>query len=654
MSSDAAGRPSDNARLITNLLLTLLLVAAAGECGLWLLARHPTSFASSPGLLAVLLQYSTIRATALARPRIALLTGALLFLALLFVYRLWLLLWHNQIKARLSGTYFSAATDKFPLRRYNVIRAIRRRPPGHLFVGMEPERIYFGPWGRRRIGLARWRPVYIPQRQKTMHRHVIGKTGSGKTQSMLLPAILQDLLDGKGVVLMDAKGSDENIRAMKSLCALAGRARELKVFALPAWNQPQLFSHAYNMLYVRPRGLTDSGGDPVPVAERIFSILTLGDNEFYNTQAQICFVNLCKLLHGMVDEQGGLPFVMTDVTVCLKGVGAPPGGAFSDALNFCLEHSLDQDASLAIRAQVASLGRDAQKCFSGIIGAIDKFTSPIVNAYDPDIVVEELLQTNGVAYVQLPSNLFKLQSPAMGRVMLMDIQQEGSLRQVFRTQRNQTPFSVNVDEFYTFADLSIIDSLNKLRDAGIEFTLAHQSIADLELVSKEFAKAVWDNTRTKDILNQNDPELCEKLAKSIGTHQVLERTVRRQQGALFTSLVTGDASTKLVETFVLHPNGIKSLATSGQGYLFNDEGLRALSYAMLPPLKADYPLIRKDQSRARGLRLYDKFIAPQVQSASSPARAAGQGTTLPALGPAVSPAVSSSTPRQKKRKATAS
>lgn len=56
-------------------------------------------------------------------------------------------------------------------------------------------------------------------------------------------------------------------------------------------------------------------------------------------------------------------------------------------------------------------------------------------------------------------------------------------------------------KFYNFADISIIDSLNKLRDAHLEFHLAHQSIADLELVSKEFASAVWDHTRTKDVLN---------------------------------------------------------------------------------------------------------------------------------------------------------
>jgi hypothetical protein len=246
-----------------------------------------------------------------------------------------------------------------------------------------------------------------------------------------------------------------------------------------------------------------------------------------------------------------------------------------------------------------------------VVGAIDKFQSPLVNAYEPDIVFESVLQNNEMVYVQLPANLFKIQAPAMGKVMLMDVQQEGSLRQVFRRTRNQRAFSVTVDEFYNFADLSIIDSLNKLRDASVEFTLAHQSIADLELVSKEFASAVWDNTTTRDILAQDNPELCEKLAKSLGTRQVVEKTVRMQRGPLFTSLATGDVSSKLVEAYKLHPNAIKTLARCGQGYLFNDEGIRPVCYGMLPPFSSDFPLKRKDQSKARGLRLYERFIARQ-------------------------------------------
>ena len=59
----------------------------------------------------------------------------------------------------------------------------------------------------------------------------------------------------------------------------------------------------------------------------------------------------------------------------------------------------------------------------------------------------------------------------------------------------------------------------------------------------------------------------------------------------------------------LHPNAIKALARCGQGYLLSDEGLRPVVYGALPPLRADYPLPRNDQAAARGVRLYETFVA---------------------------------------------
>lgn len=509
-----------------------------------------------------------------------------------------LLVVSSQLKARLNGTAMRPVAFSFPSCRVDVLREIGRRPSGHSFVGMTPRRTWLG-W--------RWRPVYLSARQKTTHRHVIGKTGSGKTTSILWPSVLQDALDGKGVLVLSAKGSDEEIGMMKAIAAVTGRQAQLRVFSLPAWNVPELFTHAYNMLYVRPRTPTSAGGDPVATAQRVFSVLPMGDNVFYKTQAEVMLTNLCRLLHGMVDARGnGIPFVLRDVSVCLKAIGNV--GGWSRALRHCLDTSLDREAAAQIRAQVKQLDRDVLKSLSGIVGALDKFQSDIVNAYAPDIIFEDVLQSNGLVYVQLPANLFRIQAPALGKVILMDVQHEGSLRQVFRETRNQKPFSVTVDEFYNFADLSIVDSLNKLRDANLEYTLAHQSLADLELVSREFATAVWDNTRTKDVLSQDNPELCERIAKSIGTELVEELTVRRLEGPLATSLPSGEGTARQVEAYRLHPNCIKDLARCGQGYLLADDGVWPCVYGMLPPLRADYPLVRKEQARAPGLRLYETFL----------------------------------------------
>lgn len=610
--STATGRPKDPIPLLPRLLLVAVLLVALLEFAAQALSRGALA---SPGaaplrllLGPALAAYQPRRDWVLAHPALSLLMLVTALALGALAVRYWLLFWHNEVKARLSGTYFSAEVSGFPVSKFELLEAVRKRPAGTSFVGMKAVR-GMGGW--------RWKPFHVPLKQRSMHTHIMGKTGSGKTASVIWPSVLQDALDGKGVLVMDAKGSDENIQTMKAIAALAGRQDELKVFALPAWNQPHVWSHSYNMVYVRPRTPDDAGGDPVAVAERVFSVMPLGDNEYYNTQAQVMFTNLCRVLHGMVDEVGcGFVFTLRDVAILLKGWG--DNGAYAQALQYCLASTTDKEAAREAQNQVTRLAKDAQKAFSGIVGAVDKFLSPLVNSNDPDIIFEEVLEKNGLVYVQLPGNLFKIQAPAMGRVMLMDVQQEGSLRQVFRTSRNQTPFAVTVDEFYNFADISVVDSLNKLRDANLHFTLAHQSIADLELVSPEFATAVWDNTRTKFILNQDNPELCEKVSKSIGTHQVIEKTVRQQQGALFTSLTTGDASTKLVETFRLHPNAIKSLAACGQGYCYFGSDIVPLSFAMLPELRADYPLKRKDAAAARGLRLEEKFlVAPAVEVAAA-------------------------------------
>ena len=58
-----------------------------------------------------------------------------------------------------------------------------------------------------------------------------------------------------------------------------------------------------------------------------------------------------------------------------------------------------------------------------------------------------------------------------------------------------------------------------------------------------------------------------------------------------------------------YPNAIKVPARRGQGYSLSDEGLAPVVYPMMPAINADYPLPRKDPKAARGLRLYETFVA---------------------------------------------
>jgi hypothetical protein len=106
------------------------------------------------------------------------------------------------------------------------------------------------------------------------------------------------------------------------------------------------------------------------------------------------------------------------------------------------------------------------------------------------------------------------------------------------------------------------------------------------------------------------------VAKSIGTQNEVLLTVRKDPGPLFTSLQSGVASSRQVESYKLHPNRIKNLAAAGQAYLYTDSSIEPLCLGQLPELTADYALPARAATDKRGLRLYER-----VSSASAEAEA---------------------------------
>ena len=86
-------------------------------------------------------------------------------------------------------------------------------------------------------------------------------------------------------------------------------------------------------------------------------------------------------------------------------------------------------------------------------------------------------------------------------------------------------------------------------------------------------------------------------------------------GVLATVTATGVLSTRAVESYRLHPNRLKMLASRGQGFLFasRHDGRVAIpiAYGRLPdrPLPPEERLRRNVQARARGLRLYEGLAA---------------------------------------------
>ena len=494
---------------------------------------------------------------------------------LIILARSAVIFWHNVVIAKLAGTDLNTIHHGFPKLRFNLVKELSRTPAGKYFVGTGPRR----------------QPIYLTEWDLDTHGHIMGHPGSGKTRSVLEPLMLQDLRRSKGLLFMDAKGSSENVRMIKTLSAITGRAKDLKVFALafPAW------SHTYNPVHLGPTG------DPLATAERVFSVFPL-EQEYYRGQSKQLFYNLVRLLAAT-----GNAFNLRDLRIAI---------ANDEALRYCMDLSDDTTAEFEINNQLKQLGHRRLETFTGLYNALADYDHPLLNAYDPDIVIEDIMNERGVVYFNLPANRYALLAPAIGKIVLQHIQAVGALRQIDRDRYDQTPFAVNIDELNRFAFKELVPSLAMLRDAHVQFRLSHQSLGDLEQVSPEFARQVKDNTGWKMFLFENDPDQLEKVSRSYGTRTVFKKTVRFNLGPFFTFLNTGDVSNREVEEFIIHPNALKSLAPQGQGYLLLPDRMSGVSFEILPPLDVpDYQLPK--HLPGKGLDLHARFVeskknAPKV------------------------------------------
>lgn len=395
--------------------------------------------------------------------------------------------------------------------------------------------------------------------QRTHQTQLIGKTGSGKS-TLIECMLFQDLLAGRGAVVVDGKGEIDFAERIYRMCRLLGRDKELRFFSLAYPDR----SFGYNPLAVPAQE------EALTVGQRVFSVFEM-EEPYFRQQAEAYFIDLVQLLHGT-----GREFNFRDLYQCMV-----------DEAGFrtVKQLSRDQGAALRIERQIERLGREAQRTLSGLESWLRKFSSiETLNGYGVDrmISIRSVIESSGIVYFQLPGALHQIYSSAVGELVLQDLQMEIARRQLYGAKR--TYFPVYVDEFYNFAYEGFMDAINKGRSANMMWTLSHQSLSDLTRVSDDFAQGVWDNTRNKIILSQNNAELCEKIAKDIGTRKSLERTSREVRGAFWTTKRTGEGSVREVDEFIFNPNRIKALHPFGQGCFINDSHHLSLNlpYLNLP------------------------------------------------------------------------
>ena len=368
-------------------------------------------------------------------------------------------------------------------------------------------------------------PLYFPDSIRSRHIHILGATGSGKTESIVLNFLRQDVLRGKGAIVLDAKGDASFSWALKEWVP----EEKLRVFDLGSAD-----SLSYDPLEV---------GTPHEAAQRLFSSLTWSE-EYYKSKA---FSALQKIFESHFEKNNKNP-KLTDLLDYLENsdlfISTTTGKNYPKKL---AERDFGELSGL--RDQVRSL----------CTGYLSKILSPEGKS---DMVLEGA-QKGCVLYFRLQSLLSPQIVATLGKLLINQLNfLAGTAHRNEQNAKDVKLIPTYLDEFASFACPEFADLISKARSAGIALHFSHQSIGDLTEVSQGFLNRITDNSATKIVMRINDPDSADFFARSFGTkiyQKVTQRVTNTED--IEQAEVIGEGSSREGHQFRASPDLFKTLPT---------------------------------------------------------------------------------------------
>ena len=361
-------------------------------------------------------------------------------------------------------------------------------------------------------------PIYVDDENAVRHFFIIGQSGVGKSVLGLL-LMFQQIMRGGGLLFIDGKLDSDNIRQIWYYCQMAGRPHDFQVINPGDPDQ----SNTYNpILY----------GDPDEVASRILSLIPSTQNnpgaDHYKQEANQGIATLVSAL-----QKAGLAYNMIDLSILLmnanalleleKKLAGREGGSTSEELK---NYSLFLDKFRVPDPRTGQLSIDIKRMkdtFGGIGGRLYMFGTGkfgrVMNTYDPDVKMYESILSNKVIYVALPTMGKNEAANNFGKMVIGDLRTAISWIQALPEKERPNPaFLVFMDEQGSYATESLMRPYEQARAAKIILCGAVQTLANLDVVSEEFAEIVKGNTWTKLFFKLGTQETALECAELIGMH----------------------------------------------------------------------------------------------------------------------------------------
>lgn len=407
--------------------------------------------------------------------------------------------------------------------------------------------------------------VFVKLRQRSMHTQVIGTTNAGKTESVILPWAIQDIRQGRGLLLIDGKADNSLLEKIRGYTIEAGRAHDFKLFSLSHTES----SHSFNPLI---------GGTAEEITERVFNAFEF-ENPYYRALQYEVMSQVMRILEA------------NKVTPTFQRVQQ----LILDLPTLIRLSNQVEDKSIRQWVEryklLSTSDRDTRT--SGLLSSLSQFasgkTASLFNAGMESIKLDEVLSKNQIVYFQLPVLLSPFLGRATGKLILQSLQAAVANRHRGR-DREKRFFGVFLDDFAEYLYPGFVTILNKSRSANVGIVFAHQALGDITALGEPVANAILTNSNLKIFMRGNDPTSAEYFSKVIGTEKGTKFTERQTKGWFNQVEKTGEMSVRDVEEFLIHPNEFKRNLGVGEAIMLvpHDAGSKTFK------IKFDrYPDIRK-------------------------------------------------------------
>ncbi len=416
--------------------------------------------------------------------------------------------------------------------------------------------------------------VFLPDHIRTRHTHILGSTGSGKTESVILNFLRQDIARGLGSIILDAKGDFSFLSELKNMVD----SKRLQIFDLG-----EALTVPYNPL---------ADGSPLESAQRLFSSFTWSE-EYYKSKA-LATLQRIFIRHFEINGKNPTLFQLAD------HLSSPTTfSAFMKTENYPQSLAIkDFDDLSGLRDQVNSL----------TLGHLEKTLSP-TNEKQINL---GCAQRGTVIYFRLQSLMSPQLVSILGKLVINHLNfLAGTAHrgQVEANAKERRLVPVYFDEFASFACAEFADLISKARSAGFALHFSHQSIGDIAEVSEGFLSRITDNSATKIVLRINDPDSAEFFSRSFGTKQI-QKTTQRITNAkdIDSAEIVGEGTTRDAHQFRASPDLLKTLPT-GMGAVLIAHG-RDTPHGASTVFTIRFPPLHCAKEMDRNIKLRQTFVGP--------------------------------------------